>query len=105
VKRREYRRENLAYLQLGPPLFHIGQKGVAYLLRQWKRFQATALPTNADFTVAPIDIAEFKLSNLTGAQPKPSQQEKHGPVAQFEGVVCTGIDHSFDILRGEESGN
>jgi hypothetical protein len=68
----EYGSEYFGGLQRRPALIHIEKNRVADLLWQWKRFLTSTLSADADSTVVPVDIGEFQLSDLAGAQRKPS---------------------------------
>jgi hypothetical protein len=55
--------------------------------------------------VAPVDVGEFELSDLAGAQPEPGQKQEHSPIPQPIGVVRTRTDYPLDILRHEKPGD
>jgi len=63
-----------------------------------------ALPADADSTLAPVDIGEFQLSDLAGAQCQPRQKQNHGSIAPLEDVAGAGVDHPLDVIRSEEPG-
>jgi hypothetical protein len=64
----------------------------------------TSLAADGDVPVTPVDVGEFELSDLAGAQPEPGQKQEYCPIPQAIGVVRTGADYALDIRRHEKPG-
>jgi hypothetical protein len=65
----------------GRPAFQIPEQGVANFLGQRQPYFKTPLARDAHRAALPFDIGEPKLGHVTGAQPKPGQQQNNGSVA------------------------
>jgi len=56
-------------------------------------------------TGAPIDVVKAQISNVTGSQAKPGEQENDGLVADFDRTTSrTSRDDLLDRCRGDVAG-
>lgn len=88
-----------------PCVFDIGQNRVADLLGQGQGYLAPGFAAHLDQRIAPIDVRQSQLNDVSRAQGEPCQEQEDRAIANADGLGdIAACDHPVDRLGGRNRG-